>query len=236
MQQGEEYDDNAIMMGGGGAKSDKSEMVQKEDVVMMCRDGTVGGMMQQGNENDDNGIMICGDGATCDMMQHIGDDDVFADSEQVIKSDDRDCEGVVDSKSVDTNISMRSSRKSRTNVRGTDVEPSRTTNVRGTCLLTNVRGTDGPGGVGDAVLGTVWSGVTGSSNVRGPLDEMILRYKSRRSSSSTSRRSSRTISTPPLMGTRRSSTGRVTRSIRTTGGRGLLQSRGVRLLASGFLS
>ena len=88
-------------------------MVQKEDVVMMCRDGTVGGMMQQGNENDDNGIMICGDGATCDMMQHIGDDDVFADSEQVIKSDDRDCEGVVDSKSVDTNISMRSSRKSR---------------------------------------------------------------------------------------------------------------------------
>ena len=195
-------------------------MVQKEDVVMMCRDGTVGGMMQQGNENDDNGIMICGDGATCDMMQHIGDDDVFADSEQVIKSDDRDCEGVVDSKSVDTNISMRSSRKSRTNVRGTDVEPSRTTNVRGTCLLTNVRGTDGPGGVGDAVLGTVWSGVSGSSNVRGLLDEMRLRYKSRRSSSSTSRRSSRTISTPPLMGTRRSSTGRVTRSIRTTEGGG----------------
>ena len=147
-------------------------------------------------------------------MQHIGVDDVFVDSENVIKSDDRDHEGVVDSKSVDTNISMRSSLKSRTNVRGTDVEPSRTTNVRGTCLLTNVRGTDGPGGVGDAVLGTVWSGVSGSSNVRGLLDEMRLRYKSRRSSSSTSRRSSRTISTPPLMGTRRSSTGRVTRSMK----------------------
>ena len=61
---------------------------------------------------------------------------------------------------------------------------------------------------------TVWSGVSGSSNVKGLLDEMRLRYKSRRSSSSTSRRSSRTISTPPLMGTRRSSTGRVTRSMK----------------------
>ena len=49
---------------------------------------------------------------------------------------------------------------------------------------------------------------------------MILRYKSRGSSSSTSRRTSRTISTPPLMGSRRSSTGRVTRSMRTTTPRG----------------
>ena len=34
--------------------------------------------------------------------------------------------------------------------------------------MTNVRGTGGPGSVGDAVLGTGWSGVSGSSNVRGP--------------------------------------------------------------------
>ena len=60
MQQGEEYDESAIMIRGGSAKVqiDRSDMVQKEDAVMMCRDGAVGGMLQQENENDDNRIEL----------------------------------------------------------------------------------------------------------------------------------------------------------------------------------
>ena len=98
------------------------------------------------------------------MVQQIGDDDVFVKSENVMLSDDRDCKGIVTDLNVDANSSLGSLTQSRTNVRGTEMEPSRTTNVRGASLLTNVRGTGGPGGVGDAVLGTVWSGAT---NVRG---------------------------------------------------------------------
>ena len=85
MQQGEEYDENETMMSGGSVKVDSSDMVQGDDAVMMCRDDAVGGMLQQNDEYNDNGIMMCEDGATYDMMQHIGDDDVFVDSEKVMK-------------------------------------------------------------------------------------------------------------------------------------------------------
>ena len=102
-------------------------------------------------------------------MQHVNDD-VFNCAETVMESDDRDHEGVLVSCNMITNISMCSS-KSRTSVREADDEPS---------LLTNVRGTGGHGGVGDAVLGTVCGGVSGTTNVTGTLEELRLRYRSSR--------------------------------------------------------
>ena len=120
------------MMSGGSAKVDGSDMVQGDDAVMMCKDDAVGGILQQSDEYDNNGSMMCEDGATNGKVQHI-DDDVFIYTENVIASDDRDCEGVVDSCNMNTNISMRNS-KSRT----------------------SMREAGGHVGVGEVLIGTVW--------------------------------------------------------------------------------
>ena len=111
----------------------------------------------------------------------------------------RDCEGEIVDNNMITNISMRSA-KSRMGVRQAEDEPG---------VLTSVRGPDGSVGVTEVLLGTVCVADREMTYVRGT-------RPSRSSCSSTSRQRRRAVTTPPLRGTRRSSTGRVTKRRRTS--------------------
>ena len=115
----------------------------------------------------------------------------------------RDCEGEIVDNNMITNISMRSA-KSRMGVRQAEDEPG---------VLTSVRGPDGSVGVTEVLLGTVCVADREMTYVRGT-------RPSRSSCSSTSRQRRRAVTTPPLRGTRRSSTGRVTKRRRTSTLRG----------------
>ena len=204
VQQGENGDetvgcrDDAV---GGRLQrvDDDSEMVQGSDV--QCRDDAFGGRLQE-DEFDENGSLIDGDDATNGEMHYINDE-VFSCEEYEMSSVASDCEGEIVDNNMITNISMRSA-KSRTGVRQAEDEPG---------VLTSVRGADGSVGVTEVLLGTVCVADREMTYVRGT-------RPSRSSCSSTSRQRRRAVTTPPLRGTRRSLTGRLTKRRRTSTLRG----------------
>ena len=129
---------------------------------------------------------MCWDDPTADMVQQNSDDNVFMKSEDEMLSDDTGCKGVVNVLNDDANISLRSVTQGRTNVRGTAMQPSQVTNVRGPCTMSYERGPSGETCVDreSGRLGTtVWIKMTNLrgpndvTNVRGQVQETELRCK-----------------------------------------------------------